>query len=375
MNGNGSMTIIDDEDSIMGRMVVPEAAVNSAIQLAGVLIDKRVATARNYPRSMAKFKANASTLIREDVEVARAAEYAKPIGGGVARGPSIRLLEIAALCWGNLDDGMVEAIVEDKSVRVTWYAYDLERNNRSEGYSSCSILDKYGHRYKQHLIETTVLATASKARRNALEKVIPKAFLKDLLKVAKEVADGQREPLDVTRRKTLDFFARSYKVQPDQIFARLGITGEDDITEEHIDDLRAIATSLKDAESKVDEWFETPAATKTDELRKKLGERQKPVTPAKQPEPERNPGPETVDPVTPQAKPEAAKAPSPPAGDMLMPLIEEYERKGGEGIIAKFCEAEGIAYEELIDTKKLTRAKFCDKLNKAIEALKGESKS
>ena len=98
---NGALTVVDDEDSMLGMMLQQQqASVGTAIQMAAAMLDKRISTARAYPRSITKFKREAAQLLSEDVETARAAEYAKPVGGGVVKGASIRLAELAAMCWG-----------------------------------------------------------------------------------------------------------------------------------------------------------------------------------------------------------------------------------------------------------------------------------
>jgi hypothetical protein len=78
-----------------------DATTSTAIQLMAAMVDKRITTARQFPRSVSRFKKEASDLLKEDVETARSAEYAKPVGGGTVKGPSVRLAEVALLCWGN----------------------------------------------------------------------------------------------------------------------------------------------------------------------------------------------------------------------------------------------------------------------------------
>ena len=266
---SNALTTINDEDSRIGIMPQP-ATVGTAIQMMAAMADKRIATARMYPRRISKFKAEASALLREDIDTARSAEYAKPVGGGTVKGPSVRLAELAAMCWGNLEVELGEPIVSDKSVCVIATAWDLQKNYRQQGMATTSILDKNGNRYKASMIETACMATAAKARRNAILNVIPRAYVNDLLEVAKEVAAGNKEPLEIVRKKTLEFFARSHKVQADQVFAMLGIGGIDDMTEDHLDELRPIATALKEGSATVDEFFTTKTESKLDAVREKV---------------------------------------------------------------------------------------------------------
>lgn len=265
-----ALTTIEDEDGLLGGMMQAPASVSTAIQVMAAMVDKRIATARSYPRKISRFKSEASQLLREDVETARSAEYAKPVGGSTVKGPSIRLAELAAMCWGNLEIEVGEPIVGDKSVVVKATAWDLERNYRQEAIATTSILKRDGSRYAAAVIETSALATAAKAKRNAIIAIIPRAYITDLLTVAKEVAAGNKKPLEIVRKETLEFFARSHKVQPEQIFAMLGIGGVDDITEEHLDELRPIATALKEGSATVEEFFQTKADSKLDAVREKV---------------------------------------------------------------------------------------------------------
>lgn len=268
-----ALSTIEDEDGMIGGMMTAPASVNTAIQLMAAMVDKRIATARQYPRKISRFKLEASQLLREDVETARSAEYAKPVGGGTVKGASIRLAELAAMCWGNLEIDIAEPIIGDKSVTLVSTAYDLERNYRVQGIATASILKRDGSRYPQHMIETTILATASKARRNAILSAIPKAYIKDLLDVAREVAAGNKEPLEVIRKKMIEYFQRTHKVTEQQIFDMLNVGGIDDIGEPQIDELRLAANALKENEAKVEDFFNMKTESKADAVKAKIAAR------------------------------------------------------------------------------------------------------
>lgn len=274
-NQNGhSLTIIDEGqmDSVMPMTPIGHGnqfAISTAIQAAAMMADKRIATARMYPRKISRFKQEATQYLREDIETARSAEYVKPVGGGTVRGASIRLAELAAMCWGNLEVEVAEPIIGDKSVTVKATAWDLERNYRQDGIATTSIVNRNGQRYQQHMIETAVMATASKAKRNAILAVIPRTYIQDLLQVAKEVAAGKQKPLEQQRIEMLDYFQRTYKVQPEQIFEFLGMGGLDDIGDNEIDLLRGVVTAIKEGSS-LDEYFKPQATSKADAVKAKI---------------------------------------------------------------------------------------------------------
>lgn len=253
------------------QIIAAPATQSQAVALAAAVLDKRIMTARQFPRSIARFKSEATQLLQQDVETARSAEYSKPVGGGSVRGPSVRLTEIAALCWGNVEVEIGEPVVSDRSVTVQAFAWDLERNIRMPGIATMSILKGDSTRYQPHMVETTVIATAAKARRNAVLSVIPRAYVNDLLEAAREVANKHQKPIEQARLDMLDYFARTYRVESQQVFAYLDVTGVDDIKIEHIEELRAVVAALKEGES-VEEFF-GKAKSKADIARERVAAR------------------------------------------------------------------------------------------------------
>lgn len=241
--------------------------------MAAAVIDKRLVTAKQFPRSISRFKKEATELLQNDIETARSAEYSKPVGDGKVSGPSIRLAEIAAMCWGNIEIELNDPVITDKSVTVQASAWDLERNVRVPGMASASIVNKNGNRYQQHMIETTILATASKARRNAIQALIPRAYINDLLEEARKVARANQKPLEQVRADMMEYFARSHKVTTEQVLGYLGVTGIDDITLDDIDELRTIVTSIKDGEP-IETYF-GPVKSKRELAEEKVQERRK----------------------------------------------------------------------------------------------------
>jgi hypothetical protein len=347
MNGHtngGALSTVDDHETRLGiSSRAGQLSISTHIQMMAAMTDQRVNTAKAHPRSVAAFKRDALQLITEDVETAKSAEYAKPVGKGVVRGPSIRLVEIAANCWGNLEIDFGEPVVGDKSVTVTAYAYDLEKNIRQPGIASTSILYKDGGRYPQHMIETIVNATASKARRNAILAVIPRAYINTLLEAAKKVAAGTQEPFDKRRQKTLAAFATTLKVTPEQVFAFLEITGEADLTEEHLDTLRPIFSGIRDGEAKVEEFFATASESKLNAVRAKVEERRAaaapkqvatspPVTPPSTPKQTTTPPSEDADDPTPAKSSPATDAGGEPRPDhqQFRALLERFEKANGD---------------------------------------------
>ena len=62
----------------------------------------------------------------ERPELAESAQYEFPKGESVVKGPSIRLVEVLARHWGNIDSGVNEIEANDGSTMIKAYAWDLE---------------------------------------------------------------------------------------------------------------------------------------------------------------------------------------------------------------------------------------------------------
>ena len=62
--------------------------------------------------------------------LAELAFYSYPRGGKQVCGPSIRMAEMLAQNWGNMDSGVIELEQRDGESTVMAYAWDLETNTR-----------------------------------------------------------------------------------------------------------------------------------------------------------------------------------------------------------------------------------------------------
>ena len=109
---------------------------NHAVALAAAVLDKRIATAKNWPRSVSVFKEQATELLQSDVETAMSAEYSKPVGGGSVRGPSVR-----RPCWW----WPTRCSSQPRSRRRSRAA---RRRGRGMGCGACATLPRGARRLK-----------------------------------------------------------------------------------------------------------------------------------------------------------------------------------------------------------------------------------
>ena len=221
-------------------------------------IDTQVATAKRYPRDLARVRNNSIAIACMDKETAESCRYAKPVGGKNVTGASVHLARIICQQYGNIRVQQRIKMIDAKTIVAEAVAFDMETN-----YAVCvearrSILDKNGQRYKESVIETNAMGILAIAERNAILKVIPKAIIDSVYKAAFNLANGDLsdgEKLIIARQKALDFFKNTHGILEEQVLSVLNLRSVNQIGAEQIADLRGYIQSVKDGEITIDELF------------------------------------------------------------------------------------------------------------------------
>jgi len=221
-------------------------------------IDIQISTAKRYPRDLMRVKNNSIAIVCMDKETAESCRYAKPVGDKKVTGASVHLARVVCQQYGNIRVQQRIKQITDKVIVAEAAAFDLETN-----YAVCvearrSILDKHGNRYKESVIETNAMAILAVAERNAVLKVIPKAIIDAVYKVALKFAHGDlsdNAKLLVASNKAFEFFKTEYAATEEEVLSCLGLKTKEAIKAEHIADLRAFMQALKDKELTADELF------------------------------------------------------------------------------------------------------------------------
>lgn len=222
--------------------------------LARAELDQQVSTAKAYPRSVAKFKAEALTMATLDQETAASCFYSLPRGGKAIEGPSIRLAEIIGSAWGNLNYGARVVSIDDKFLTAQGICRDLERNVTMTSEVTRRITNKQGQRFNDDMIGVTANAACSIALRNAIFKVVPMAYAKDILAQARKVAIGDAKTLGSRRASMVDYFGKM-GVESKRILWLLEKPSIEDIGLDELQVLVGLATAIKDGDTTVDEAF------------------------------------------------------------------------------------------------------------------------
>lgn len=270
------------------------------VQLSRSQIEQQVTTAHKFPRSIVKFRREAQQMVTLNEQVAGECVYALPRGGKTLEGPSARFAEIVASAWGNCHAGARVISDEGEFVIAQGVFHDLERNVSITIEVPRRITDKNGRRFNTDMIGVTGNAATSIALRNAILKGVPKAFWSDMYEAARQTIMGDFKTLHNRRADALKAF-QAYGVSPAQIYAQLGIAGEEDITLENLLTLRGFMTAIKDGDSTPEQIFTESAAPPVamPQARSARQPAQQPAQPAAQPA-----AAAAADPAQPAAQPE-----------------------------------------------------------------------
>jgi len=252
--GNDGDSIIDNESGEVMR-TEPTGGLQQVITAE---INQAVATAHQYPRRRDQVIINEivgrSTL---DEEIASECSYTLKRGNKQISGPSIRFAEIVRASYGNIRVAsrfvaLDMADPERAAVIVEAVALDLEMNQSEIIPNRRSIMTSAsGNRrpqiYSADMINMTVNAASSIARRNAILSVVPKVLWQTGYQRVVKVLMGDADTLVQRRERMIESFAR-FDVSPEMLFAALDIVHVKDIKVDHMPAMIGMLTAIKDGE-------------------------------------------------------------------------------------------------------------------------------
>ena len=223
-------------------------------------IDAQIATAKQYPRNLARVLNNIETLATMDEDVAGSCFYTLRRQGKVIEGASVRMAEIVASSWGNLRTQARIIANDGKTITAQGVCHDLETNTAISVEVKRRITDKNGKAYSDDMQIMTGNAACAIALRNAVFKVVPAALIKKAIDKAKKVSLGESMALETSREKMLAYF-KTIGVDDRQIFDYLSVDKIEEIDIDMVVELRGLATAIKEGTTTVKEAF----APKVDE--------------------------------------------------------------------------------------------------------------
>ena len=228
-----------------------------AIQSAEV--DIQIATAHKYPRSITKFMQSAMDMVTTDRATAAACIYRRPVGkeGGKMKfveGESIRMAEIVAASYQNLRIASMITEINGREVKACAMCHDLENNVAIRADTIESTLTKNGTPFSDRMQLVVAKAAQSKAIRDAIFRIVPKAMCQSIKQAAEDTAIGKNKTLD-ERRAGVMAWIQELEIAPQRVFNALGIEGIEELGRSALIDLVGIRTALDNGDITVKDAF------------------------------------------------------------------------------------------------------------------------
>ena len=255
-------------NEIMARQTSQVGEYQESKQLSEV--KGKMFLARQFPRDPER---SLQAVLKECQipKLAEAAQYEYPKGDTVVTGPSIRLVEVLARHWGNIDSGVTEIDTYADHTVVKAYAWDLEGNVSDEKTFSVphKRTTKKGS-YKltgERDIYEMVANKAARRKRSCLLAVMPGWYVEAALDACNEtlrksVANGRS--MDEVRASLLSAFAEVGITAVD-IEARMG-RPIDKLNENDVVKLRHLYSAIKDGFVKAADAFDTTEQSSSADL-------------------------------------------------------------------------------------------------------------
>lgn len=253
VGANGAMTT-----TATGTVAVQQSAA-MVMQLA------RMQMAAMRPRNVLLSRDRILEACRRET-LASAATYKYAKGGTNITGPSIRLAEVLAQNWGNIDYGIKEVETRNGASTVLTYALDLETNAQSfKEFQVSHIIDLKDGKKKiltsDRDIYEKVANYGARRLRSCILAVIPGDIVEDALDQCEETLKNSVGD-DETFKKKVNGLMKAFKAQgvnKKMVEARI---------QRHIDSMdRAqyvhlveIGNSIKDGMSNKEDWFDMSLA-------------------------------------------------------------------------------------------------------------------
>lgn len=221
-------------------------------------VQSAMIVAKKFPRDGAESYARIMQACQRP-SLAEQAMYSYPKGGQMITGPSIRLAEAMAQCWGNVDFGIIELEQNGGESSMLAYCWDLETNTRQTRQFVVRH-ERHTKQGVQKLTDTRDIyeMTANQGARRlraCIIGVIPGDVTDAAIDACeKTLAKGGGEPLADRVRKMLTAFT-AIGVTKKMIEKRLGHK-LDATSETEVVTLRKIYSSIKDGMAPASSFFQ-----------------------------------------------------------------------------------------------------------------------
>lgn len=212
------------DDMILTKQQTSQLAVHDESRALSEIKGK-IFLAKQFPRDE---EGALSKILKEckQKRVAENAVYEYSRGTSAVRGASIRLAEVVARHWGNIDCGVVE--VEQRSGESTMkaYAWDLESNYRDEKIFSVKHVRStkkgdYAVTDPRDIYELTA-NNAARRKRACILAVIPGYVFDAALEECEKTLEGAQEKQGTIEERRDKMFAAFKVLKPDATKEQIG---------------------------------------------------------------------------------------------------------------------------------------------------------
>ncbi|PFY88795.1 hypothetical protein [Bacillus pseudomycoides] len=256
MNGLSNIDYSEYMPKPEAKNVTTEAMVSRQAQE----VQMAMYVAKNFPRDTY----DAFQRIMKECErklVAENAVYQYPKGGQKVQGPSIRLAEVIARNWGNIDYGIIELDQKDGESSMMAYAWDLETNTRQTKIFTVKHERKAKGKTNKLTDSRDVYELTANMGTRRMRACILGIIPGDIVDAAVQkcndtLVNGQKEPLEDRLRKALDAFKKDFGITKEMIEDSFQLN-IDAFTEHDFVKLGRIYTSIREGVGKKEDFFDT----------------------------------------------------------------------------------------------------------------------
>lgn len=195
--------------------------------------------------------------------LAEQATYEYPRGTETVTGPSIRLAEVIAQNWGNIDFGITELEQKNGESTVMAYCWDLETNTRQTKIFTVPHIrsTKNGSKALTDPRDIYELVANQGARRlrACILGIIPGDIVESAVLACRKTLSGGAKPLAERIEVCINLFLEQYGVPKESLEKYIGMN-TNGWTEQTLVRLAAVNTSLKNGIADLTQFFELPDA-------------------------------------------------------------------------------------------------------------------
>lgn len=255
---NVPTTVNDNPFAVAQDKHINEGAVSIESSRAVAEAQGKLLIAKRFPRNQVEAYQNAMNACKRP-SLAEKAIYSYPKGGQTVSGPSIRLAEELARCWGNIDFGIKELSQKDGESEMQAYCWDTETNTiSSQTFVVPHVIDTRNGQKKltttRDIYENNANMAGRRLRARILA-VLPPDLVEDAVRECRKTLAGKNDQPIEDRIKKMVMAFQKFGVKPETIEKRLG-RPIDTMTTDDVSEFVGIFNSLKDGNSSVQDWFD-----------------------------------------------------------------------------------------------------------------------